>query len=163
MKKAIIFSLIVAVSLISGYRVQQIRREGELVVSNVVRIQAERGRPQDLLVAKKTTDFLEEPLFVQNGRALVSAARVHDFAPGQRIKGTNAKISFVSQSIDLDSGMFIIKIAGKASGQVWVLKEYTGYFLPIDAVIPPHAKVIANDNNRVVVSGLQDGEKIEIK
>ncbi|MDR1027661.1 MAG: hypothetical protein LBL46_04565 [Rickettsiales bacterium] len=162
-KKGIIFSLVLAVSMLAGYRVRKIQKEGHLVVNNIVRIQTENGAPRDFVVAKKTADFLEEPMFVQNGRALVSASRVKDFAAGQRIKDTDAKITFVSDGIDLDSGMFVVRVSGRAKGQVWVLKPYTGYFLPIDAILPPHAKVIAKDNTRIVVSGLTDGEKVEVR
>ncbi|MDR3208373.1 MAG: virulence-associated V antigen [Rickettsiales bacterium] len=162
-KKAAIFLSILLLSVLVGYRIQKLREEGVRHVNNIVRIHKEKGSPHEYVVAEKTTDFLEEPLFVQNGRALVSADRVHMFSTGQKIKDKDANITFVSRDIDLDTGMFIVRVSGNITGNVMALREYTGFFLPVDAVLPAGAKVVAKDNQRMVVAGLKDGERIVIK
>ncbi|MDR2268980.1 MAG: hypothetical protein LBD94_02240 [Rickettsiales bacterium] len=162
-KKIIVFFLILSISVLVGYRIQKIRSEGIRAVHNVVRIHAEHGTPKEYVIAKKTTDFLEEPLFVKNGRALVSSGRIKKFAVGQKIKGADARITYVSKDIDLDTGMFVVKVSGNVVGTMRILSEYTGFFLPIDAELPDGAKVIAKDADRVVVLGLKDGDKIVVR
>jgi hypothetical protein len=162
-KKAIIFLSILFVSTLAGYRIQKLREEGIRNVNNIVRIHKEKGRPREYAVAKETTDFLEEPLFVQNGRALVSAGRIRMFSVGQKIKDSDSRITYVSQDVDLDTGMFIVGVSGNITGSVMVLRKYTGFFLPIDAVLPNGAKLIAADNERMVASGLSDGDVVTIK
>jgi hypothetical protein len=162
-KKAIIFFSVLFAAVLVGYRIQKLREEGIRNVNNTVRIHKEKGAPMEYVVAKKTTDFLEEPLFVQNGRALVSTGRIGKFSAGQEIKGVNARIVSVSKNIDLDTGMFMIRVSGNISGNVMVLMKYSGYFLPVDAVLPDGAKIIAKDNDRMVVVGLNDGDKVIVR
>ena len=162
-KKVIIFLSVLFLSLLVGYRIQQILEEGVMVVHNIVRIHAQKGVPKEYAVAKKTTDFLEEPLYVKNGRALVSTSRVRKFRAGQKIKDKNSAITFVSDDIDLDTGMFVVKVSGNVTGHVRVLSEYTGFFLPIASELPPNARLIAQDAERMVVSGLKDGERIIVR
>jgi hypothetical protein len=150
-------------SVLVGYRIQQIREEGVKTVHNIVRIHAEKGAPSEYVIAKKAIDYLDEPLYVKNGRALVSAGKIHNFAVGQRIKDSNARITFVSDNIDLNSGMFVVRVSGNITGNVMVQKEYNGFFLPLDAVLPKGANVVAKDFSRMVVSGLNDGEKVIVR
>ena len=96
-KKVIIFLSVLFLSLLVGYRIQQIREEGVMVVHNIVRIHAQKGVPKEYAVAKKTTDFLEEPLYVKNGRALVSTSRVRKFRAGQKIKDKNSAITRIGR------------------------------------------------------------------
>jgi hypothetical protein len=162
-KKMAIFVLVLLTSVAVGHRVRQIRREGVLVVHNAARIHAESGVPHEYVVAKKTTDVLLEPLFVQNGRALVSAGRAHKFAVGDMIHGKDAKITYISPNVDLDTGMFIVRVSGNVSGNVFVRKKYTGFFLPADAVLPDGARMVARDGERMVAAGLRDGDKVIVK
>jgi hypothetical protein len=163
MKKTLIFLSILVLALIVGHRIQSLRDEARRSVNNVVRIQREKGIPREYAVAKKTTDFLEIPLFVQNGRALVGASQVGKFAAGQKIKGSRHVITSVSKNIDLDTGMFVIRVSGNITGNFLVLSRYTGYFLPADAVLPPGAKIIARDAGRIVAVGLRDGDEVVVK
>jgi hypothetical protein len=162
-KKALIFLSILCASVMVGYRIQRLREEGVRHINNIVRIHKEKGVPHEYAVAKKTTDFLEEPLFVQNGRALVSADKIHMFSAGQAVKGKNARITGVARSIDLDTGMFIVRISGNITGKVMVMRQYTGFFLPVDAVLPAGARIVAKDAERMVAVGLAEGEKVMIK
>jgi len=68
-RKAVIFTSILSLAILVGYRIQRIRAEEELRVNNIVRIHSERGAPHDYVVAKKSSGVLLEPLFVQNGGA----------------------------------------------------------------------------------------------
>jgi hypothetical protein len=162
-KKLVIFVCILGAMMAAGYRIQKIRAESDRRVHNMVRIHAEYGAPHDYVIAKTTTDVLLEPLFVQNGRALVSSLRVGRFVVGDKINGKKARITTVSKNIDLDTGMFVVRVSGNISGEVYVEKRHTGFFLPIDAVLPPNARVIARDSDRVVVLGLSEGDKIVVR
>jgi hypothetical protein len=162
-KKIIIFISILSLSFIVGYRVRQIRKEGDAVVHNITRIHRDSGAPREYVIAKKTTDVLSEPLFVQNGRALVSAGRIRKFAVGDKIRGKDAQITYISQGIDLDTGMFVVRVSGNISGNVFVQKKHTGFFLPADARLPDGARVIARDNERMVVVGLKDGDRVIVR
>ena len=161
LKRAIIFVCIVAISAATGYRIQKIRKEGIRTVNNIARIHAEKGVPNEYVTAKKTTEFLYEPIYIQNGRALVSINRVNKFAVGE--SAGSAKIVSISKNIDLDTGMFVIRFSEKITGDFMVARQYTGFFLPVDAEIPAHARVIAKDNERMVVTGLVDGDKVVVK
>jgi hypothetical protein len=163
MKRIAVFLAVLSLSVIVGRRVQSIRKEGSYAVNNVVRIQAEKGVPRNYVEAARTTDFLSEPLYVRNGRALVSTGRVGKFRVGQKVRGKTARIISVSNGIDLDTGMFVIRFSERISGSVFVEQKYTGFFLPLDAEIPEHAKIVAKDNERVVATGLREGEKVAVK
>ncbi|MDR1072004.1 MAG: virulence-associated V antigen [Rickettsiales bacterium] len=162
-KKAMIFLSILCASLMVGYRVQRLREEGVRHINNIVRIHKEKGAPHEYAIAERTTDFLEEPLFVQNGRALVSADKIHMFSAGQAVKDKNAKITHVAKSIDLDTGMFIVRVSGNITGKVMIMRRHVGFFLPVDAVLPAGARVVAKDAERMVADGLSEGEKVMIK
>ena len=141
-----------------------LRGEGSLIVNNIVRLQTERGgAPRREIVAEYSTDFLYEPLYVRNGRALVSTSRIGKFSAGQRVRDSSAEIASVSRGIDLDTGMFVVLFSERISGNVFVERKYSGFFLPLDTKLPPHARVVARDNSRMVVTGLEPGERLTIK
>jgi hypothetical protein len=151
------------VSILVGHRIQALRREGASTVSNIARIHAARGVPREYAVAKRTTDFLYEPLHVQNGRALVSIGRVNKFRVGQKVRDKNATITFVARDIDLDTGMFVVRLSEKITGHVFIEHRHTGFFLPLDAEVPKHGKIIAKDTERMVVENLREGENIVVR
>jgi len=163
LKRVLIFISVLSLSMLVGYRIQKIRREGIRTVHNISRIHAARGAPKEYVVAHETTDTLSEPLYVQNGRALVSIGRIRKFSVGMRADGTSARIESISKNIDLDSGMFVLQFSERITGNFMVGREYTGFFLPLDARVPPNARVIAKDGMRMVVSGLEDGDKVQVK
>ena len=162
-RKFTIFLAILLTALAFGHRVQSLRREGITAVNNIVRIQEKNGIPHDYITVERKTDVLTEPLYVKNGRAFVSKGRVRKFSVGQKIQGTSAKIVSVSKTLNLDTGMFVITVSPAISGNVMVEKEYTGFFVPLDAEIPDNVKVIAKDSERMVVSGLTDGDKVVVR
>ena len=59
--------------------------------------------------------------------------------------------------------MFIVSVSGNLTGNFFIEETYSGYFLPIDAVLPDGVKIIAKDATRMVVSGLSDGDKVVVK
>jgi hypothetical protein len=163
MKKIIALVSIVLAVGVTGYRINKIRQEGSERINNIVRIHEKNGAPKDHIIVTKTTDVLLEPLYVEKGRALVSKSRINKFSVGQKVKGTSSKIVSVSNNINLDSGMFVIIISPAISGNVMIEKEYTGFFVPLDSDLPNGVKVIAKDANRMVVIGLNDGDKVVVK
>ncbi|MDR2770113.1 MAG: hypothetical protein LBB08_01540 [Rickettsiales bacterium] len=161
-KKIIIFSSVLGLAVITGYRIQKLRAEGDFVVPNVSRLQG-GGIPREYVAAKKTSDVLREPLAVSSGLALVSASRIGRFAVGDKISGTDARIISVAKTIDLDSGMFLVRVSPEISGDVFVEKKHTGFFLPIDSVLPKGARIVAKDAERIVAAGIKDGDLIQVK
>jgi len=145
------------------YRIDRLGADKDLRINNIVRIHAETGIPQRKLVAEKTTDFLLEPVHVSNGRALVSGSRIGQFQVGQGVLGQNSRVTFVSNRIDIDTGMYIVRFSGNISGTVMVMRRYTGFFLPLEAELPPGVRVISRDAKRQVVMGLQDGQEVVIR
>jgi hypothetical protein len=163
MKRIAIFFSILAASLLVGHRVQEIRSEAAREGHTIARIQQKTGAPMEYVVAKKTSGFLEEPIYIENGRALVSAQRVRKFSAGQVIKGTGVSIVSISKNIDLDTGMFVVRASKNITGNFMVLRPHTGFFLPLEAVLPPNAKAIARDNERMVADGIEEGVKVQVR
>ena len=163
MKKAVIFFSILFMSIIVGHRIQALRKESAMTVNNIARLHKEIGVPKRYVIAEYSTDFLFEPLHVRNGRALVSTSRIGKFRTGQKVRDMAATITSVSNGIDLDTGMFVVLFSQRISGNVFIEQQYSGFFLPLDTVLPPRAKVIARDLTRMVATGLEPGERLQIK
>ena len=161
--RAVVTGAVAFFAIWTAYRIERLGADSHLRINNIVRIQAEVGVPHNTIVAEKTTDFLLEPVHVANGRALVSASRIGRFQVGQGVMGQNARITHVSNRIDIDSGMFAVRFSNNISGTFMVMRKYTGFFLPLEAELPDGARVISRDARRQVVSGLVDGQKIIIR
>jgi len=162
-KRFVVLSVIIMTSLAFAYRIRQIRQESNHVVNNIVRIHREMGAPEEYVIAEKTNDFLREPIFIENGRALVSRGRVRLFAAGQRISGTDARITSVSSNLDLHTGMFVVRVSKRLNGQFFAERRFDGFFLPLEAILPDHARVISRDVERQVVAGLREGERVVLR
>ena len=147
-----------------AYRVYMLNIKGDLQVYNVVRLHIERGGPPvNTVVAKTTTDFLLEPVHVDNGRSLVSANRIGRFEVGQGVLGQSARVTSVSRNIDIHSGMFIVRFSEPINGTVMVMRRFNGVFLPLEAELPEGARVIAQDGRRQVVRGIEEGTEIVVR
>ena len=107
----IIISLIVAVFV---YRFWSVSNENNFEVFNIVRNNAQNGVPVRVMEMQKTDGVLYEPLTIKNNRAFVSGVRLSAFKAGQKVG--NCKIVSVSQNIDLDTGMHVVRTSGCADG-----------------------------------------------
>lgn len=171
MKKLIYLLCIVALGAVIAHRASNLASESRRQVFNITRAAAESGIPVDIVIARKKTDVLREPLHIKDGRAFVSAARVGKFKPGQKTSAGGSIIS-VSSRIDLNTGLYEIRASGPG-GNVFVEIEHAGIFLPVDAVRNGIAKVyrdgvarakevklIASDSGQIVVTGIVDGDAV---
>jgi len=147
----------------TAYRIERLGAGEDLRINNIVRIHTETGVPRNTITVHRSTDFLLEPIHVSNGRAWVSASRVGRFEVGQGVQGHNARITFVARRLDINTGMFLVRFSGNVNGTVMVMRQYTGFFLPLEAELPDGTRVIARDGRRQVVAGLQEGQEIVIR
>ena len=124
--------------------------------------------------------------FVKNNRGFVSGARLPYFKSGQKVG--DCRIASVSHNIDLDTGMHVIKTSGCKDGLQYVENKKNGFYVPVsalrgstvfvvnDGVAQSREIVIENrdsenaliksgitDGDIVILSSVQDGEKIKIE
>ena len=136
-----------------GYRTNSLIAESRREVFNQNRIIAEYGLPVDYIILNKKTDVLKEPLSVKNNRALVSINRISRFGVGDKVEG--GKIVSVSNKIDLDTGMYIIRTTGVKNGDWFSESRHKGFFVPLYA--------ISNNTVFIATDGIASPVKIEIK
>ena len=171
--KNIIYIIIALVAVfVIGYRFYSVVRENNFDVFNIARNNMTNGTPVAVLKMQKTDGILLEPITVKDNTAFVSGARVSMFKSGQKLG--NCKIVSVSQTIDLDTGMHVIKTSGCENGLKYVEKQKNGFFVPISAI---HGNVVYVENNGAAVvreiiiadkdaqnalikSGLNDGDVV---
>lgn len=171
-KKIIYNIVIVLIVFVFGYRFYSVAHENNFKVFNMMRNNATNGTPVDVLVMEKTNGVLYEPITIKNNRAYVSGARISMFKPGQKIG--NCKIVSVSHSIDLDTGMHIIKTSNCENGLQYVEKENNGFYIPVSAIrgntvyvaesdVAREHEIIISDRdaqNALIKSGLNPGDVV---
>ena len=115
---------------------------------------------------------LYQPITIRNNRAYVSGARIDLFKSGQSIG--DCKIVSVSQKIDLDTGMYVIKTSKCKDGLQYVENKKSGFFVPTSAVYgnvvyvadngfarARHIEITGRDANNVLISsGINDGDVV---
>ena len=126
------------------FRFYSVAAERNRAVFNVVRNNIENGKPVETLKIQETDGVLYEPLNVKNNRAYVSGARVKLFRAGQSLG--NCKIASVSNRIDLDSGMYVIKTSGCGNGLKYAQNKNRGLYVPVSAI---HGNAVYIVNNGV--------------
>lgn len=102
-------------------------------VFNMARDANANGLPVNVIKMQQTDGVIYEPLFINNNRGYVSSMRVARFAPGQKISDGGEIVS-VSTSIDLDSGMHIVRTRGATNGAHTVEIKEKGFYVPTYAV-----------------------------
>lgn len=151
------------------FRFAAIGSENAMAVFNASRYASDVGAPVYAIEMKKERGFLREPIGVKNNRALVSSARVAKLKAGQSVG--NGKIISVSQNIDLNSGMHIVRTSGVPDGLQYAQFETDGYFVPLYAIngnqvmisengvaTPKNISIIRQDSENALVDGLSDGD-----
>jgi len=172
MKKIVGIIAALAIVGIIIFRGVAIYKESGRVVYNASRIHNANGNPVEFIVAENTDGELKYPVFIKNGAAFVSNARTGLFRTGMPVDD-GGHVSYVSKNIDWDTGLYRISFAGASDGQTFVIAKYTGVFMPIDAVygdkiyiiendmsVEKTIKIIAADNSKAVISGIDIGTKI---
>lgn len=155
-------------------------------VFNISRDVADNGTPVVVMTVQNSSGALLEPITIESNRAYVTGNRVGLFRPGQRVG--NGKIVSVSQNINLDTGMYVIKTSGAENGLQYVEYTRNGYFIPVYAVVNDNVFVYENgratsrrvivahsdadtalitqglhDGDVVILSNVADGERVRIE
>ena len=171
-KKIAPFALGAVLALWVIYRFASIAIEGHRDVFNAARMATDDGLPVDVVVVNRARGDMYTPLAVKGNRAVVSASRINKFKVGDRID--NGAIESVSHSIDLDTGMYVIRTRGVSDGTHMVKSAHDGYFVPLYAVSGNSVMVVVDGkaarrdvvvsrtdaDNALITSGLSDGDAV---
>ena len=171
--KNILYTIFITlIVIVFGFRFYSVKQENNFDVFNIMRENMEKGIVVDVLNMQKTDGVLLEPLTIKNNRGFVSGARVHNFKSGQHIG--NCKIVSVSNNIDLDTGMHVIKTAGCSNGLQYVENRKNGFYVPVSAIHGDFVYVVDNGvariqkveianrdaQNALIKSGLNTGDMV---
>lgn len=185
--KKIIYTIIISIVVcIFAFRFYMVAKENNFDVFNIIRNNEKNGTPVYVMEMKKTDGVLLEPLTIKNNRGFVSGKRLHLFRAGQKIG--NCKIISVSNKIDLDTGMHIVKTSGCTNGLQYVENTKNGFYVPVSALrgnsvyvsengIAKLREIIVenrdsenaliksglNEGDIVILSNVQENEKIKIE
>lgn len=141
-------------------------------VFNLTRDAGKNGVPVSVVELKKTEGVIFEPLFINNNRGYVSSMRVARFKSGQKITG-GGEIVAVSNSLDLDTGMHVVRTRGVENGAHTVEIRESGFYVPTDAVKNGavfvvrdgvahmvSVNVVRGDSINTMITGLNDGDVV---
>ena len=167
-----------------GFRVNALIIQHNQQVFNIARDVSENGTPVLTMVAQNSSGVLHEPITIENNRAYITSSRVGLFRVGQKVG--NGKITSVSQNINLDTGMYVIKTSGASDGLQYVEYTRNGYFVPVYAIVDNSVFVYSDgvarlrkvivahsdadmalitqglcDGDIVILSKVSDGEKVD--
>ena len=173
-KKIIYTAVFGVLALWFVFRFVMVAIESHMDVFNPMRDENANGTLVEYVTAKKQNGIIGIPVSVQNNRAYVSGARRKKLRAGQKIG--DGVISYVSSSLDLDSGMYVVKTRGVADGITNAEIDLNCFFVPAyavhDGVIfiaesgiarARTVTVVSSDSDIACVSdGIQDGDKIVI-
>ena len=167
-----IFYIALVVILIAWviFRFAVIASENNRSVFNASRNAMTHGVPVETLVAENKAGVIYEPLAIKNNRAYVTAERAKKLKPGQKVG--QGKITYVSNNIDLDTGMFVVKTKDVENGLQFAEFTANGFFVPLYAIKNNSVFVIENNvavarnieianqdsENAYIASGLNNGD-----
>lgn len=154
------------------FRFAVIASENNRSVFNASRNAMTHGAPVETLVAENKAGVIYEPLAIKNNRAYVTAERAKKLKPGQKVG--QGKITYVSNNIDLDTGMFLVRTSGVENGLQFAEFTANGFFIPLYAIqnntvfiaekniaVARDIEIVNQDSeNAYIVSGLNDGDII---
>ncbi len=185
-KKRLYVIIVLLIGVWIAYRFVEIGNERRLQVFNPARFSADAGIPVDVMNIKKTTDVLRIPLTVKHNRAIASNGLITMLKSGQRV-GTG-KIEYVSNKLNLETGMYDVRTRGVSDGLNYVEYKTTGYFVPSYIINANSVYVFDNgiartrdvvvaysdadtsvitrglhDGDMLILSRVLDGQKIQIK
>ena len=115
------------------YRFVMVAIESRMVVFNPVRDANQNGTLVETIVTDKKDGVINFPIAIQNNRAYVSNRARAKLRAGQKISG-GGTIVYVSNSLDYNSGMYVVKTRGANDGVNNVQIPCNGYFIPVYAV-----------------------------
>ena len=128
-----LLSIFILFMLFVVFRFVSYGMEQNMSVFNLTRDAIANGAPVSTIKITETDGVIYEPLFINNNRGYVSGMRVGRFNTGQKITDGGEVVS-VSKSIDLDSGMHIVRTRGASDGAHLVEIRGSGFYVPTYAV-----------------------------
>lgn len=148
----------IALAFWLGFRIFVLITEHKQQVFNISRDIQNNGTPVWVMKVENKSDVLREPITVKNNRALVASGRVGLFRAGEKVG--SGEIVSVSSSIDIDSGMYVVKMKGVDDGLQYVEYRRNGYFIPVYAIVKDGVYVVENGyaKYREVIIARQDAD-----
>ena len=173
-KKIVYTAVFIALVFWFVFRFVMVAIESRMDVFNPKRNENKNGILVEYITVQKQIGTVGVPISVQNNRAYVSGARRAKLQSGQKIG--DGVISYVSSSLDLDSGMYVVKTRNVSDGINYAKIELNCYFVPAYAVRGGFVMVaesnvarmrsvtvVASDSDVACISdGVTDGDKIII-
>lgn len=155
-----------------AYRFYVVETERNANVFNIIRNNASNGTPVNVIEVSGQDGILHEPVNIKNNRAYVAGNRVGMFKVGQNVG--DCKISYVSNNIDLDTGMYVIKTSKCTDGLRFIENKKHGFYVPVSAISGNYVYVVNGDvarkqevvisgrdlQNAVIQSGLNNGDMV---
>ena len=176
---------LVALAILVVYRFVAFGITQHKSVFNLTRDAQLNGAPVSVVEMQKSDGVIFEPLFISKNHGYVSSMRVARFKVGQKITG-GGEVTSVSNSLDLDTGMHVVRTRGAADGAHTVEIKENGFYVPTDAVKNGNVFVVrdgvahivpvnvvrgdttntmitgVNSGDIVITSHITDGEKVRI-
>ncbi len=162
-KHAFFIALVAIMTCWVIFRFVAFAAENKRHVFNASRAAMAVGAPVETMTVQVAQGTLYEPLSVKNNRAYVSGDRAEKLRAGQKIE--NGKITFVSKSLDLNTGMFLVRTSGVSDGLHFAEFTTDGIFVPLYAIADNSVFVVENGVAvaRNIVVARQDSENAYIK
>ena len=149
-KKIVYTAIYVAIALWFVYRFVMVAVESRMDVFNPIRVAQSDGVLVETMVAKRQDDFIKIPIDIKNNRAYVSGDSYNNLKAGQKVE--SGEIVSVSSSIDLDTGMHVVRTRGTDDGVRYVSIKKNGYFVPLYAV--RNGSVMVKDGETAVARNI---------
>jgi hypothetical protein len=162
-KHAFFIALVAIMTCWVIFRFAAFSAENRRYVFNASRVAMDVGMPVETMTVQVASGTLYEPLDIKNNRAYVSGERAEKLRAGQKIE--NGKIAYVSKSLDLNTGMFLVRTSGVSNGLHFAEFTTDGIFVPLYAIADNSVFVVENGVAvaRDVVIARQDSEHAYIK
>ena len=171
-KKIVYAAVSVAIVGWFVFRFAMVAFESKIVVFNPIRVAAQDGIIVETMVAQQKDDFIKIPIDIRNNRAFVSGEYREKLRSGMKVE--DGEIASVSSSIDLDTGMYVVRTRGVDAGVHDVLVKVNGYFVPTHAVrdgvvmvnesgtaVAHNVKIIAQDSGYACITGdIKNGDLV---
>lgn len=162
-KHAFFIALVAIMTCWVIFRFMAFSAENRRYVFNASRVAMDGGMPVETMTVQVVQGTLYEPLDVKNNRAYVSGERAEKLRAGQKIG--NGKITYISNDLDLNTGMFLVRTSGVSNGLHFAEFTTDGIFVPLYAIADNSVFVVENGVAvaRDIVIARQDSENAYIK
>ena len=171
-RRALVWVIAGLVAFWVAFRIVMLILTAHQSVFNATRDAAVSGIPVSVVVARDADGVIRTPLAVRDNRAYVSGVAAGLLGRGMKV--ADGEIISVSSSMDLDSGMYLVRTRGVADGVHYAEYRARGIFIPAQAIVngtvmvvengvaAPRGVVVARDDatSALISDGLQDGDVV---